>query len=346
MKNNMKEINNIDNFPGWEKLASEEDFFNESNQDNKDEKVKDEKPKEEEDLFKNDEIENQTEEEKGEEKEEEEKEEEENEDEEEENEEYKFEEAVDNRIKEIYDNLPYVLKQLNKYAIEGGDINKFFNTLVKNNNSKINENLDLEDENNQELIVRQMLKDEGNDDDEIDTQIEYYKESGKLEMLAEKKFNKWKKKRKEDRNKLLKEQEEANKKERELLRKAKSKTIDFLSENKTVGELKFNKEDKRLLPSYMNDKTIKLQNGAFISQLQKELFYDLPNNEKAFIQLATLMKNRNKDGTFNFKNIIENTKTKVIKEVKENITRSKTEKPTKSKSNKKYVQKSLADYFE
>ena len=94
----------------------------------------------------------------------------------------------------------------------------------------------------------------------------------------------------------------------------------------------------------MNDKTIKLQNGASISEMQKELFYDLPKNKEAFMQLAVLLKNRNEDGTFNFERIEKQTKSKLAREVKASIRRSKTSIPT-SVSNKKSSVKALADYF-
>jgi hypothetical protein len=257
----------------------------------------------------------------------------------------KFDEAIEKRVEELFENVPDIVKQINKYAINGGDLNQFFGALAKNNTSQISDNLDLAEESNQELVVREMLKAEDNDDEYIDTQLEFLKESGKLKMFAEKKFNKWKTNKAKEQEQLVKQQEENSRKQKEALRKAKQEVSSFLSDNEGIGGLQFTKDDKKSLPSYMNDKSVKLQNGATISQLQKELFYDLPQNKEAFMQLAVLMKNRNEDGTFNFESIIKNTETNVVKKVKENVRRSKQNIPTKSKNKKQYSKRSLADFF-
>ena len=257
----------------------------------------------------------------------------------------KYEETVEKRIEELFNDLPDVVKQINKFALDGGDVKEFFNSLAKTNSSGLSEDLDLEDEDNQELVVKEMLKAEDNDDEEIETQLEFLKESGKLEMFAQKKFEKWKKIKEAEKEKLLNEQKIAKQREKEAIKKAKQETVSFLSSTEELGELKLSKADKKVLPSYINDKTVKLQNGATITQMQKELFYDLPQNSKAFMQLAVLMKNRNKDGTFNFESITKNIETKVTKKVKENVRRSKQSVPTKSKNQSGTPKRSLADFF-
>jgi len=257
----------------------------------------------------------------------------------------KFDEAIETRIEELFGSLPDVVKQINKYAIEGGDVNAFFNNMAKSSSVKITADLDIEEESNQELVTREILEQEGYDSDYIDTQIEFLKDSGKLKMFSEKKFNKWKTTNKAQQEALVKSQEEFNKKQKQSIREAKKKISSFISENEEVGGITFNKKDKKDLPSYMNDRTIKLQNGNTISQMQKELFYDLPKNEEAFMQLAVLIKNRNEDGTFNFDSIIKNTETKVVKKVKDNVRRSKTSIPNKSKNSRKSSNRSLADFF-
>ena len=118
-----------------------------------------------------------------------------------------------------------------------------------------------------------------------------------------------------------------------------------MNESQGLNGVSFSKEDKKELPSYMNDRTVKLQNGTVITQMQKELFYDLPRNEKALIQLATLLKNRNDDGTFNFDSIVKSTKTKVTQEVRQEIRRNKSSIPGSLTSKSNEANKSLAEYF-
>lgn len=254
----------------------------------------------------------------------------------------KFDEKVENTISNLFNNLPDVVKQINKYALKGGDINVFLNSLVDN---RLNKNIDLEKPSDQELVVRQYLKEIGNDPEDIDSQIEYYKSTNKLESLAKNKYSKWQENQKNKKEELIKKQEEINRKQNEELRASRQRIVNFLSDNNNIGNIKFTRKDKKSLPSYMNDKIISLNNGVQISRLQKELFYDVPNNEKAFIQLAVLMQHRNSDGTFNFDDIIKDTKTKVANKVKKDVRRNNTDIPNKTKQ-PGYTGKYLADYFD
>lgn len=257
----------------------------------------------------------------------------------------KFDEAVDNKVKDLLEDLPEAGKQFIQFALKGGDLNQYVNLISKSSN-KLTEDIDLEEESNQELVVREILKSNGEDEETIDAQIEFLKESDKLKMFSEKKFNKWKSDNKKVKENLLKEQSDRIKQQKEQIKQAKKETLAFIDKNEEVGGLKFSKNDKKTIASYINDRTIKLQNGSTISKLQKELFYDLPQNKQAYMQLAMLMNNRNEDGTFNFESIAKNTKTKVVKEVKENVRRSKSSIPTKSINSKKDSKKSLADFFD
>lgn len=371
-----KEINSLEEFNGWDDIHTEEDFFaeiekneepsenieeSEDNKDSEDNKSEN-KEEAEDDLFKDlDDEENQEESENNEKPESQSintltylknkglidlDNEDLNEEEAEELIETKFEEAIENKIKEIFEDLPEVVRDLNKFVINGGNIQDFLNSVSKTTTSKITDDIDLDDEENQELVIREMLKEEGNDEEEIEAQVEYYKDSGRLKSLSEKKFKKWKEKNKKEKEKLLEQQEEYKRLEKENLRKARKDTDDFLKKNDEIGDLKFTKEDKKTLTSYVTDKTFKLQNGTTITRMQKELFYDIPQNKKAFMQLASLLNNRNEDGTFNFDIIKKKTETKITKEIKDNIRRSKSNIPDKSKSDKPFKQqKSLADYF-
>ena len=160
-----------------------------------------------------------------------------------------------------------------------------------------------------------------------------------------KKYAKLKEEKDAQKAALVEQQEQAQIAQKEALKKAKKSVSSFLTENDEIGELAINKEDKRKLPSYMNDKNVKLQNGAVITELEKDLFYDLRQNEEAYMQLALMMRNRNQDGTFNFESIIRDAKTKVAQKVKDDVRRSKSGTPNKSKSTKPKRNLSLADIF-
>lgn len=256
----------------------------------------------------------------------------------------KFEETIEERIKEKMTGLPEEAQQILQYVLNGGSVGDYLNQVSNTSKGQLTEDLDLSLESNQALVVREILAGEDFDEETIETQISLLKDSGKLESFAAKKFEKWVEDTKKVKNNLIKEQEQRKREIKETIRESKKKISETLSEVEEIGGLETSRDDKRVLPSYINDRSVKLQNGAEISQLQKELFYDLPKNDKAMIQLAILMRNRNKDGTFNFDNIAKKIQTNITKDLKQNLRRSKPNVP-KSGIKGSSKGKSLADYF-
>ena len=257
----------------------------------------------------------------------------------------KFDESVDLKVKELMSELPDDKKQAVQFLVKGGNLTDLIEALT-NNDVTIKLDIDLEKEENQISTLKKLLKLEDKDDEEIETEIEYLKDSGKLKLMTEKKFTKYKAEQKLRQEELVREQEQAIENEKKVIKQSKQKISTFLSSNEEVDGIKFSRDDKKNLPSYMNDKTVKLGNGATITEMQKELFYDLPKNEKALIQLATLLRNRNEDGTFNFDSIVKSSKTKVAQEVRSTIRRADKSIPGNSTSrNTKQDSKSLSDYF-
>ena len=57
---------------------------------------------------------------------------------------------------------------MNKFVLKGGNINEFLDTVAVQKSAGINDRMDLADEANQELIVRQGLSDEGYDIEFLD----------------------------------------------------------------------------------------------------------------------------------------------------------------------------------
>lgn len=257
-----------------------------------------------------------------------------------------IEESIEERANEKLKSLPQKAQDIIKFALKGGDVEDYLKVVGRSVNSKITKDLDIEDEANQELVLRQSLEASGEDEETIEAQIDFYKDAGKLKSIAEKKYNKWLSDNEKSEEELVKKFEEQKKAEKLAVQKAKETYAEFISENPEVNGLKFTREDKKTLPSYVAERTVKLSNGTYITQMQKELFNDIPQNKEAYMQLATLMKNRNKDGTFNFKSIMKDTQTKVVKKVREDVRRSKTNIPDKSAGSKRTSKTTrLADLF-
>ena len=252
-----------------------------------------------------------------------------------------FESGVENRISELLGGLPNELQALNKYVLNGGDMNDFLskmNTLGAS--TGITATLDISVEKNQELVVRQMYKDDGMDDDFIDTQLESLKDTGKLEAFAKKRFEKWKEQDSKVSQQAAQQQELQAKAQREKARQ-------YYSSLKTAvnGEfegIKLSAKDKSEIPGFMTDRNIKLSNGAVVTPFNQNLM-EVLQNETASIQLAKLLRDRKKDGTFDFSQLEKVAATKVTKEIKDNIRRNK-ETPRKS-TEVSTQSRSLADYF-
>lgn len=251
-----------------------------------------------------------------------------------------FDEKVEDRVKELFDELPQVVKDLNKFVIKGGNADDFFKSFAKQNTSNISLDIDLTKESNQELIIKNQLKSEGYDDDYISSHLEFLKDSDNLKKIAETHFNKWKAKNEKEQARLLKEQDDKAKLEKENRRKFKNKVTNFISETEELNGVYLSKSDKRTLPNYMTDRTVKLQNGGAITSMQRDLYAALQDDSKAVL-IAKLLKN-----DFNFKDIEINAQTKVTKKIKENIRRNKADSPSKSATNNSQKQvKNLVDYF-
>lgn len=255
----------------------------------------------------------------------------------------KFEESVEERIKELTTALDPNRKDAVQFLLKGGNLQDLIEAY--SNDAGIDLDVDLEDEDNQLSTARKLLFLEGKDEEEVETELDYLKTSGKLKSITEKKFAKHKAAEAVKQSSMLANQAKAKENERQAIKDSKAKVETFLTETEEVGGLKFSKEDKVALPGYMNDKAIKLNNGSSITSMQADLFYNLPKNEKAFMQLATLLRNRNEDGTFNFSKFVKKAETKVVEEVRKNVRRGKTSIPEGSSTKDKGKGRSLASYF-
>ena len=258
-----------------------------------------------------------------------------------------IESTVSNKIKEMVEDLPEDNRQVVNFLLKGGNVNELLNKLSSIKPEKtLSEDLDLYEEKNQELVMRELLAKEGYDEDYINTHIEVLKDTDKLQMMSEKKFNKWKKEMHEKKKAAIEMEEKKLREEERIANEKKRALTKSLKQMDNLQGIPLTKKDKENLSSYIYDRNVKLENGTKITKLQKEMFYDLPNNPTAYLQFAVLMNNRNEDGTFNFENIKKEINTQVAKKVKDNVRRSKNNHPGKSTGRQtSYANTRLADYF-
>ena len=134
------------------------------------------------------------------------------------------------------------------------------------------------------------------DDDFIDTQLEALKDTGKLGAFARKRFEKWKEQDSKAFQQAAQQQELQARAQREKARQ-------YYSSLKTAvnGEfegIKLSAKDKVEIPGFMTDRNIKLSNGAVVTPFNQSLmeYYRM----KQLLSVAKLLRDRKKDGTFDF----------------------------------------------
>lgn len=249
----------------------------------------------------------------------------------------KIEEYVDSEIKRRLEEFPEDAKAVVKYLLDGGDLGEFARSYGSISDTSIPDSIDYDDEKSVAKSLENLLKEEGEDPEVIKAQIEFLKDSGNLENFTKRKHRRWKEQKKLRKEEILKSQRRIREEERAREAQSIKRYRDLVSDEETLSEFSASGYSLRNLPEYINAKSVTLSNGVKISEMQKELFYELPKNEVAMLQLGVLLKSRNKDGTFNFDVLNRN--------VKSRKKSSRKSSRTKPKPAQRRVNRSLADYF-
>ena len=249
----------------------------------------------------------------------------------------KYEESVEERVEELVQDMPDVLKQMIKYHKDGGDVGQLISTIKPK--STVSKDTDLSTEDNQILVIREQLTADGHDEEYISSNIEFLKDSGKLESTSKKFFDKIIAKNDQQVQAQTKAQEDLRKEKKQKQRAFKTEISSHLKENDEISQVKFTTKDKKDLPSYISDTTVKLENGQSISPLQRDLYKALQDKDKTLV-LAKLLRD-----DFDFSNISKEATTKVAKEVKKELQHSQSLTPKKSGSTSQKKKKDLADFF-
>ena len=245
----------------------------------------------------------------------------------------KFDELIEDRIKEKFLDLPEDYKHLISYGLKGGSLNTFLQEMSKNitQTTFTGSEEDFKNEKFLRDVVFKGLIEDGNDEDFAEEQLELLKTGNKLETFARKyvdRSNKKIAKMAEDNAIAV---AEAKRKDIEKTREDKRKYAEILSKNKSLNGLEFSKDVAKNLPSFMKDKTVQLTSGALITEFQKQLAFELPKSEIGMAQLAILLQTRNEDGSFNFSAIAEAEKSKAAAELRQEIRSGKTADKTVAK---------------
>jgi len=216
-------------------------------------------------------------------------------------------------IEETIKDLPDALKELIKYSAKGGDFTQLLTKMTMQTVSGIDKDTDMEIETNQVLAISLDLQDQGYDQEYIDTQIEFLKDTGKLAGISKKAFERKIIKQKHDIQETINQAERRKEVEKEAQKNYKKDINVQINSLNDIKGLVLNKQDKEVLPSYISDANIKLQDGRIVTKFQQELFSIFGDKEQTIL-LAKLVKDK-----FDFSSITNKEITKFSRGIKEEI---------------------------
>lgn len=242
----------------------------------------------------------------------------------------KWDESIQDGIEQAIKDLPDSVKELIRYSQNGGNPDELLSKMTSTPSNVINENTDIKDVKNQKAIIRAARKEKGEDDETIDTYIDFLEESGKLEGQSEKEFSKIIETKKNFTKTQAAEQAKRKAALKERQRTFKKELTTMVNDSSIV---KLSRQEKKEMPDYMAEPTVLLDNGNKVSQMQNDLFAAMADKEKA-LKLAKILKS-----DFDFTDFIEDANTENVKKIKGKV-------DEKKKINRRSSQpksKSLAD---
>jgi hypothetical protein len=245
-----------------------------------------------------------------------------------------WEAALEKEVESTIKDLPDELKQLIKFASKGGDVGQLLGKMVQHATSGINKNSDIDNEDVQVLAVTMDLRNQGHDQEYIDAQIEFLKEKDKLGGIAKKSFDKIVAEQEAETAGQVQRQKEVLENKKKAAREYKNNITTHINSLEDAGGLPISKQDKTVLPTYISEPTVELQDGRFVSEMQADLFKVMADKDK-IVLLAKLLKS-----DFDFGAIERKKQTAAARGIKDEIQRAdKTQTITNSSSGGHKTQK-------
>jgi len=252
-----------------------------------------------------------------------------------------WESSLDNAIAETVEGLDPIAKAILTVAKNGGDVRGMIKNLATNLSVGIDKTTDMTQEANQVLALTIDLKEQGFDEEYIETHIEALKTTNKLEAISKKSSERIVAKQEAAETSAQKASIEQAAKNKENQRLYKANLVNHLGENKTIAGVAVNKKDVDTFASYIADPTVLLENGSTVSELQKDLFAAMADKNNLFL-LAKMLKG--KDGKLDFSFIANKEITTFSNEVRKNIQNTE-DIPQQGSSGSSRKKRSLADHF-
>jgi hypothetical protein len=252
-----------------------------------------------------------------------------------------WEQSLEKEVEATIKDLPDELKQLIKFASKGGDVGELLGKMIQTATSGINKNSDIENEDVQVLAVTMELRNQGHDQEYIDSQIEFLKEKDKLEGIAKKSFNRIVAAQEEETAGEVDRQKQAVEYRKKQAREYKTNITTHINSLDEMGGLPISKQDKTTLPTYISEPTVELQDGRVVSEMQADLFKVMADRDK-IVLLAKLLKS-----DFDFSSIERKKQSQAARGIKDELQRvDKTQRLSNSGGESKSSKKAVWDYLD
>lgn len=232
---------------------------------------------------------------------------------------------ADEVLNTYFEQFPDV-QELLEYRRMGGDPNKFFQTRFPEVNYSEVE-LKEDDERQQEMIVRQELKEvRGYSDQEIDAELEDYRNGGILENKAKRALSALKVKQQEASDRLLEEQAKTKQQQEQEIEDYWNGVKNTLNKNTQFNGIQIPSSDKSKFYDYLNKPVEDGKSQAMIKAQEADL-------ETRLAIDYLLYKN------FDFSGLIDRrAKDKNAKSLKERLQKAKMSKKTETSSKNDYTE--------
>lgn len=253
-----------------------------------------------------------------------------------------WEKALESEVEATIKDLPQDIKDLIKFASKGGNVGELLGKMIQHATSGISKDSDISNEDVQVLAVTMDLKNQGYDQEYIDSQIEFLKDSGKLLTISEKAYNKIIVQQEAETAGQVQRQKENADLRKKQAREYKSNITTHINSLEETNGLPLSKQDKISLPTYISEPNVELQDGRFVSEMQADLFKVMADKDK-IVLLAKLLKT-----DFDFSAIERKKQTQAARGVREAVERVDRKELSNSssgghKSNKKALWDMLED---
>lgn len=253
-----------------------------------------------------------------------------------------WEKALELEVEATIKDLPQDIKDLVKFASKGGNVGELLGKMIQHATSGITKDSDIDNEDVQVLAVTMDLKSQGYDQEYIDSQIEFLKDSGKLGNISKKSYDRIIENQESETASQVQRQKELVESRKKQAREYRSNITTHINSLNEAGGLPISKQDKATLPTYISEPNVELQDGRFVSEMQADLFKVMADKDK-IVLLAKLLKT-----DFDFSAIERKKQTQAARGVREAVERADRKELSNSesgghKSNKKALWDMLED---